>query len=133
MLAGNGAAAGDAARLVIVACCGLGGRCHGLDNSDRLDHGDRGWDRLRCNHRLDDGGRLDGRHDGLGLRLHLDGCRCGLFRHRLLHRFVGLDCRLGGGRGGLGSCRLLRGALLDRLDFFRLLVTGQTITNCATF
>jgi hypothetical protein len=91
--------------------------------------------RLRSGDWFGDDNWLDGRRYGLRLRLDLCGWRCRLLGRCLLCRRGGIGSRLGcfGRRGGLGRCRLLRSRLLHRLDFLGLLLTSQTITNCATF
>jgi hypothetical protein len=141
-LAGNWAAAGDATRFVVIVSSGLGGRCadfgwrrsglccsngFGLRRCNRLGGNGR-RSGFRCTHRL---GRGGGR---LRLRLDLDGSRRGFLGDSFGRRWgicgrLGRFCR----RGGFGRGSLLRGRLLHRLDFFRLLIPGQSITNCATF
>lgn len=131
-LAGHGTAAGDAPRLFVLVRRRLGSGRFDFSGRFWFDHGGRhgcgDWcGRNRLDH--DDGGHW--RRDRFGLGFCLDD-RCGsLLGGSLLHRGV-----LGGGIGrfdGLGRRCLLSSRLLDRLDFLRLLLTSQSITNRATF
>jgi hypothetical protein len=144
VLAGRRATAGDASRFVVVVrrfgggravvdgCgrCDNGGRCRnrgGFGSGGRLGRGRLGRDRPVLGTGLGSGlGRL-GR-----LRRNVDGCGRCLFRSSLLGR-RGRRYSVDWGLGGLGGGSLLRSGLLDRLEFLRLLFTGQTITNSATF
>jgi hypothetical protein len=135
-LAGNGTAAGDSTRLVIVVRDGFGCRRFGGLRGCRLDDS-RGL-RLglgRCD-RLGDH-RLDRCRDSLGLRLGLGGGCRSLLGGSLLDGTGRSVCRRLGGSvcwrcRFCGGCLLGR-CLLDRLGFLGLLGTSQTITNCATF